>query len=126
MALVLVVDDDAAIRETLQVALEDEGYQVAAVRDGPAALVFLEHHQPDVVLLDWVLPGMNGGAVHHWLCAHHPDLPVIVLTARQDIPAQPEALASSVLLTKPFELTDLYTTVAAVTARLARSRLEAD
>jgi CheY-like chemotaxis protein len=57
---VLVVDDDRMLREVLIGALEDEGYTVRAARNGREALALLEHWQPDVILLDLMMPIMNG------------------------------------------------------------------
>jgi len=60
--LVLVVDDDKSMRMLLRLALEQEGYQVVEANDGEACLAAYRHHQPDVVLLDAVMPVMDGFA----------------------------------------------------------------
>ena len=57
---ILVVDDEAAIRDALRMILEYEGYEVASAADGPAALAELESNPPDAVLLDIKMPGMDG------------------------------------------------------------------
>jgi CheY-like chemotaxis protein len=62
MPLILVVDDDAGLQHVLQMTLEDEGYTVLAASDGQAALTLATHHVPRLVLLDLMMPRMNGVA----------------------------------------------------------------
>jgi len=57
---VLVVDDDEAIRESIEVALTDEGYEVRCAADGAAALALIEEWNPGVILLDMKMPGSDG------------------------------------------------------------------
>ncbi len=81
--LVLVVDDEDMVREVLARYLEREGYRVAAAADGGSALALAERDRPDVVLLDLMLPGVDGLSVLRRLRAGG-DPAVIVLTARGD------------------------------------------
>jgi DNA-binding response OmpR family regulator len=81
--LVLVVDDEDMVREVLERYLEREGYRVAAAADGGSALALAERERPDVVLLDLMLPGVDGLSVLRRLRAGG-DPAVIVLTARGD------------------------------------------
>ncbi len=63
MATILVVEDDVAICNLLRNHLEADGYMVIQAFDGPTALVAVEQHQPHLIILDWMLPGMDGLAV---------------------------------------------------------------
>ncbi|MBY8851721.1 response regulator transcription factor [Saccharothrix longispora] len=80
---VLLVEDDEHIRQALGLALGDEGFEVREAVSGEEALVLLADGEPDVVLLDLVLPGVDGLAVCRTLRARG-DLPIIVVTARAD------------------------------------------
>lgn len=112
--LVLVVDDDADIREALREALEQDGYAVAEARDGSAALGYLRAHPaPPLILLDWNMAPMNGARFLEEL-ARDPQLaaiPVVLLTAdsRVDAKARP-GLAGHLI--KPVELEVLFEVVA--------------
>ena len=105
----LVVDDERDIREVVVEALEAEGYQVIDARDGVEGLRQLRAHHPDVVLLDLMMPGMNG-----WeFCAartREPDLcaiPVIVISAMERV----NGLDAQAFLQKPFALDALVSAV---------------
>jgi CheY-like chemotaxis protein len=109
MVSVLVVDDERDIREAVAEVLKDEGYEVIDARDGAEALLQLRAHHPAVVLLDLMMPGMNG-----WeFCAarkREPDLhaiPVIVISALGKV----SGIDAAAFLTKPFELDTLVSTV---------------
>jgi DNA-binding response OmpR family regulator len=82
-ARVLVVDDDPTVAEVVVRYLEREGYAVACARDGHAALKEARSHLPDLVVLDLMLPGIDGLEVYRRLRALAP-VPVIMLTARGD------------------------------------------
>jgi CheY-like chemotaxis protein len=109
MLSVLVVDDERDIREAVAEALKDEGYQVLDARDGAEALRQLRAHHPAVVLLDLMMPGMNG-----WeFCAarkREPELcgiPVIVISALGRV----SGIDAQAFLQKPFELEALVSAV---------------
>lgn len=111
MATVLVVDDDPAIREFVGDILDLEGYQVRLAGDGLTALAQIEEDRPDCVLLDVMMPGMNG---HEVLAAIRkadggPHLPVIILTAAADEAQSWQAWSGGVdyFLAKPFEAEQL-------------------
>ncbi|HEY7065968.1 MAG TPA: response regulator [Chloroflexota bacterium] len=136
---VLIVEDDRDIAELLRSALEAEGYAARTAPDGRAALEALEAAQPDVLLLDLMLPDLDGLE----LCARVrereaslPYLPVIMLTAL-DTPAYKQlgfARGADDYVTKPFDLAELLARVrvwGATSRRLhrldaARQRLEAE
>ena len=103
---ILVVDDDPASRELLRVTLVLDGHDVVAVPDGPGALAHLARSPVDVVLLDRMMPGMDGLEVLDTIRAD-PDLalvPVLLVTALDDTPAAVEGLdrGADDYITKPF------------------------
>jgi DNA-binding response OmpR family regulator len=81
MATVLVVDDDPKIRELLRLYVEREGHRAAFAADGPEALAVARKSRPDLVLLDVMLPGLDGFEVCRRL-REESDVPVVLLTAR--------------------------------------------
>ena len=78
---VLIIDDEAAIRESLQILLEEEGYEVANAEDGEEGLNILDAQAFDLVLLDFQLPGRNGLEILKEILQRDPETPVIMLTA---------------------------------------------
>lgn len=108
---ILVVDDDRDSRDLLQHLLAREGYIAIAADGGPAALEILREHEIDVILLDVMMPGMDGFAVCRELkrAAHTADLPVILLTALDDLDARLAGmrLGVSEFLTKPVNKAEL-------------------
>jgi CheY-like chemotaxis protein len=109
--VILIADDDEAIREALQMALETAGYKTAAVTNGDEALAWLrEHPAPGLVLLDLMMPERDGWAVIDELrrSGRLFQLPIVVVTAfGRDL----GSAAGLPLLRKPIELTDLMTAV---------------
>jgi CheY-like chemotaxis protein len=114
---VLVVDDDAWIHETLTMALEDEGYQVVTAADGQQALAQLDRHRPDVIVLDWMMPTVNGPAFAEELRRRgfHPGIPIVVLTADGNARSKAEQIGATGYLRKPFELPHLLEQIARLT-----------
>src|SRR5262245_29339233 len=82
-ARVLVVDDDPALAEMLTIVLRGEGFDTAVVADGPRALPALRELKPDLVLLDLMLPGMNGIDVCKAIRSES-GVPIVMLTAKSD------------------------------------------
>src|SRR6185437_3067996 len=78
---IIIIDDEAAIRESLQLLLELEGFQVTTASDGAKGLKALEESVFDLVLLDLALPGQSGFEILQAIRARHADLPVIMITA---------------------------------------------
>lgn len=110
-ALLLLVEDDTAIRESLVEVLELEGYRVRAFGDGAAALAWLsEGERPAVAAVDLVMPRLSGEEFLHELRGRPAlrDLPVILMTAVTHKGGLP---AADALLEKPFELADLLAAV---------------
>ncbi len=83
VAEVLVVEDDAAVREGLQLALRRQGHVVHTAESGELGIEVLVHHRPDIVVLDLMLPGMDGFETCRRMRAAGP-VPIIMLTARSD------------------------------------------
>ena len=110
---VLVVDDDAAIVDFLETALEDEGYQVRAAV-GADALSLARILQPAVILLDINMPGMDGIEVSRRLRDNPATapIPIIVMSAQDRLRTTGPLLPVNDRLPKPFDLAALYATVA--------------
>lgn len=111
MASILVVDDDPSVRALLRDVLECEGHVVEAASDGFAALRAVEVARPDCVVLDVMMPGLDGHAVLSRLrqLDGGPALPVIMLTAAADDANAWQAWSGGVdyFLAKPFDATEL-------------------
>jgi DNA-binding response OmpR family regulator len=101
---VLMVEDDAAIADTVRVALAGQGYDVQWAADGAVATNAIEERPPDLVLLDAGLPDVDGFSLCRWIREQHPFLPVIIVTARDadiDVVVGLDAGADD-YVTKPF------------------------
>ena len=83
MARILIVEDEVDLSNLLRSHLEQDGHEVAQAFDGPTGLAQVEQHEPDLVLLDWMLPGLDGLAVCRRIRERHL-MPVIMLTARDE------------------------------------------
>ncbi|MFI6386677.1 response regulator transcription factor [Nonomuraea sp. NPDC050547] len=120
----LVVDDEPALREALQSSLEFEGYQVATAVDGLAALEELAREVYDAVLLDVMMPRLDGLTACRRLRQGGNHVPVLMLTARDAVGDRVSGLDAGAddYLVKPFELDEL---LARVRALLRRSALGA-
>ena len=112
---VLVADDDARNRKLLETLLNSEGYQVAGVNSGQGVLAAVAAEKPDLVLLDLMMPGMDGFEVLRRLKAspHSHDIPVVMVTALDDSGsrARMDAAGASGLLVKPVDRWKLKETV---------------
>jgi two-component system KDP operon response regulator KdpE len=117
-ARILIVDDEPQIRRALRTALAGHGYTVETAEDGEQALAVLASHPADAVILDLVMPGMDGEAVLREIRSWS-DIPVIVLSARGQEHDKVHALDSGAddYLTKPFGLDELLARVRAVLRR---------
>ena len=123
---ILLVDDDAALRELITLRLEANGFRVDAVDSGEAALAQLALARPDAVLTDMQMAGMDGMALFRAIHARDPALPVIVLTAHGTIPDAVAATQQGLFgyLTKPYDAPTLIDLLKRAT-RLAGSRADA-
>ncbi len=118
---ILVVEDDTALRETLVYNLSRQDYNVQAVGDGLVALETARKNPPDLVLLDLMLPGMDGFEVCRIL-RQEMNIPILILTARDDEIDRVIGLeiGADDYITKPFSMREL---MARVKAHLRRERL---
>jgi two-component system response regulator MprA len=116
---VLLVDDDAPILRMLERTLAAEGYAVAAVRDGGAALARVERSLPDLIVLDVAMPGLDGLAVTRRLRAKGLAVPILLLTARDAVEERVAGLDAGAddYLVKPFDVSELTARVRALLRR---------
>ncbi|MBK5111800.1 MAG: response regulator transcription factor, partial [Thermoleophilia bacterium] len=116
---VLVVDDDPGICEALDRALRLEGFSVSTSADGESALATTERERPDLMVLDLGLPGISGIEVIQRLRAEGHDLPICVLSARDEVADRVEALRAGAddYMIKPFELEELVARLQALLRR---------
>ena len=123
MPTILVVEDEPAIRELLRVNLVDAGYRVVEAADAEAARHALNAALPDLLLLDWMLPGQSGLALARNLRsdARTRDLPIIMVTARSEEADKVAGLEAWVddYVTKPFSPRELKARIKAVLRRRA-------
>ena len=117
---VLVVEDDRNIAELLQMYLEKEGYAVTIATDGGQGLSKFRAIQPDIVLLDVMMPVMDGWAVCHAIRGES-QTPIIMLTAKSETSDKVQGLKSGAddYITKPFEMKEVLARVEAVLRRSA-------
>lgn len=118
---ILVVDDEPAIREICRLYLEQAGYQVEEASDGDAALDAVEHHPSDLVVLDIMLPGLDGLEVLDRIRARDQWLPVLLLSALTSEDSRIGGLMQGAddYLTKPFAPRELVARVGVILRRLA-------
>jgi two-component system response regulator MprA len=117
---ILVVDDERAVRESLRRALELEGYEIELAADGSEALYRLEGDaEPDAMILDVLMPGVDGLEVCRRLRGSGSKLPVLMLTARTEVDDRVAGLDAGAddYVTKPFALEELLARVRALLRR---------
>jgi DNA-binding response OmpR family regulator len=113
------VDDEAAVRAVLHDILTDLGFHVGVAADGNEALALMPVFQPEVVLLDVLMPGPSGDEVLERLRREHPRVPVVIVTAYRDAHFARVMLARGAVdyVRKPFDLTVLERVVSAAIQR---------
>jgi two-component system, OmpR family, response regulator RegX3 len=123
MPRVLIVDDEEPLRASLSYALTREGYSVTTAENGASALEQTRHRLPDVVILDLMLPGIDGMEVCRRLRAVS-DVPVVMLTARDRGQDKVDGLTVGAddYVTKPFDTPELIARVGAVLRRRASAQ----
>ena len=128
-AKVLVIDDEAPIRLLCRVNLEAEGMEVIEAQDGTVGVELARSEMPDVILLDVMMPGMDGWEVLQALQAGEgtSEIPIVFLTARAELRdrAQGLELGGIDYVTKPFNPIDLAPLVNGLLARVERGEREA-
>ena len=117
---VMVVDDDKAVRESLRRSLEFNGYDVSLASDGADALAGIAGSQPDVVIMDVMMPRLDGIEATKALRTAGNDVPILVLTARDAVGDRVEGLDAGAddYLTKPFALQELLARLRALLRRV--------
>ena len=108
---ILIADDDEDLRLLVQVTLEDPSYRILTAADGCKALDAVQQHQPDLLILDWMMPGFTGCEVMTQLRQNQETLaiPVIMLTAKDGVEGREQmaSLALAGYLVKPFSPLEL-------------------
>lgn len=122
-AKVLIAEDDRSVRQSLQRALRYEGYDVSLAVDGAEALETVQEDRPDAVVLDVMMPFVDGLSVCRRIRAKGDDLPILMLTAKHEISDRVAGLDAGAddYLVKPFALEEL---LARLRALLRRTALE--
>jgi DNA-binding response OmpR family regulator len=112
-ARALVVDDDDLIRDALEALLFDEGFDVRVAHHGTEALAVLNGWRPDVILLDLMMPDMDGWTFRARQRARQDvaDVPVVVLSGAHESRMRAHELGAAAALSKPFHLDDVVATL---------------
>jgi len=122
MEHILVIEDDPAIRDLLRRGLTYENYKVSVANDGHAGLAAARDNPPDLVILDWMMPGLDGLEVCTRLRAAS-SVPILMLTAKESVPDRVRGLESGAddYLVKPFAFPELLARIHALLRRTAPS-----
>ncbi|OZM73475.1 DNA-binding response regulator [Amycolatopsis antarctica] len=125
---ILVVDDDRAVRDSLRRSLEFNGYQVELAGDGAQALEMIVASRPDAMVLDVMMPRLDGLEVARRLRSTGDDLPILVLTARDTVSDRVSGLDAGAddYLPKPFALEELLARLRALLRRAQPEPLSGD
>ncbi len=119
---ILAVEDEDALSTLLSYNLEKEGYKVAVAADGEEALLMVDERQPDLIVLDWMLPKVSGIEVCRRLRnrAETRNIPIIMVTARGEESDRIRGLDTGAddYITKPFSMTELTARIRAVLRRI--------
>ena len=121
--MILVVDDEAAVRLMMGKALGELGYRVRQAENGAVALDLIREEKPQLVVLDYVMPGMDGAEVAREIAAIDPDLPVVFSTGYGALRALKDAAGDEAsILQKPFTLAELDALIARILGVAPRLR----
>jgi two-component system response regulator MprA len=120
---ILIIEDDEAIVKVLKKAFIYEGYEVDSALNGDEGLRAARNHNPDVVILDWMLPGMDGLEVCRRLRAGG-NVPILILTAKDTLQDRVQGLDAGAddYMVKPFELDELLARMRALLRRTQQDR----
>ncbi len=120
-ARILIAEDDRSVRQSLQRALRYEGYEVSLAVDGAEALEAVKDDRPDALILDIMMPHVDGLAVCRRIRAKGDDLPILMLTAKHEVTDRVAGLDAGAddYLVKPFALEELLARLRALLRRTA-------
>jgi CheY-like chemotaxis protein len=99
---VLVIDDDPDVRAFIAASLEEQGYRVRVASDGRQGLAALERETPDLVVLDFIMPGLSGAEVARKIRAKRPEQPILFVSGYSETDAVKRTAPDAPLLAKPF------------------------
>ncbi|MES2136327.1 MAG: PAS domain S-box protein, partial [Pseudomonadota bacterium] len=99
---ILVIDDDPDVRGFIVTTLDEQGYQVREAADGKQGLAEIEREPPDLVVLDFIMPGLSGAEVARKILSRRPDQPILFVSGYSETEAVKRAAPDSPLLAKPF------------------------
>lgn len=124
---ILVVEDEVHLHEALKLNLELEGYEVSSAFDGPNALNQIQHAHFDLIILDVMLPGMDGYTIVESVRLHHINTPILILSAKNTSANRVQGLklGADDYLTKPFNLEELLLRVAKLIQKTNTSKQSA-
>jgi DNA-binding response OmpR family regulator len=104
---ILIIDDDSAILDILTMCFTDEGYEVCAVALVDDIYALIDEFQPDVVITDYILSGINGGEFCTQIKMAYQNLPVVILSAFPKVMLSLGTYNCDLFIAKPFDLSDL-------------------
>jgi signal transduction histidine kinase len=108
---IVVVEDDGDVRRFMVECLQTFGYHVSEADNGHVGLAMLQRTRPDLLIVDFAMPGMNGAELAHQVRARYEDLPIIFVTGYADMEAVESVTGVKYLLKKPFEVAGLASVV---------------
>jgi DNA-binding response OmpR family regulator len=118
MKKILVIDDEPSIHRLIQIILEDEGFQIVGLGDKGDAKQSIEKGKPDIIILDIMMPEVDGFEILRMLKGDEgtKDIPVIILTVRslQEDMEKARSLGADLYMTKPFQPAELVNAIKAV------------
>jgi DNA-binding response OmpR family regulator len=119
MSKILIADDDPNIRELVCALLKNGGFEVCGASDGRDALTKMSEHNPDMAVVDIMMPNMDGYELCRHLRKYYENMPILLLTAKAELPSKVKGfeLGADDYLTKPFEGDELLLRVQALLLR---------
>ena len=121
---ILVIEDEARIAQFIERGLIYEGYRVNVARDGQTGLTIARDNPPDLVILDWMLPGQDGPELIQHLRESGIHTPILLLTAKVDVDDRVRGLDAGADLTKPFAFEELFARLCALVRREQRAGVQ--
>lgn len=122
MCKIMVVEDDKSISRLLELELTHAGYKVKIAKDGEEALEFYENFKPHIILLDIMLPKLDGFEVAEAIRGYDPDVGIIMLTARGELENKIEGLKNADdYVVKPFEIEEILARIESLLRRMGKT-----